>query len=156
MSYADDFQTQKHLHLALIDNLDHLEWTRGYVGAHGVKGRRNVVTLKQKFVSDVPIAKLRLRVASSAHRALGSHNVFGLSLDGREPVLSESTKGKERKDGRYRDTIEIDSGGESRFTNVREFWVHLSMINGTAKDTRTSNRITSYEIEAPAPQKGVR
>lgn len=148
ISYADDFQTQKHLHLTVIENLDHLEWRRGYVGTHGITGHCNVVTLKQKFVCDRALSALQVRMSSTAHRTLGSSNTLALSLDGEKPILSESTRGKEQKNGRYRGTIEIDASKDKRFANVKVFWVHLTMINGCGKATRTSNRITGYEVRA--------
>jgi len=150
VTYADDFQTQKHLHLALIDNLDQLEWRRGYVGTHGLKGCSNVVTLRQKFVCGQALSALRVTMSSTAHRALGSSNTLALSLDGEKPILSESTKGKERKGGRYHGTIEIDASEDQRFARAREFWVHLTMSNGCGKATRTSNRIMGYEVRATA------
>ena len=148
VSYSDDFQTQKHLHLAEIENLEHLEWQRGHVGTHGVKGRRNEVTLKQKFLCAKPLSKLRVRLESYAHRSLGSFNTIGLSLDGREPILVQTTRGKEGKSGAYRGMLEIDASGDQRFLNVRELWVHLTMTNGCGVATRTSNKLLRCEVEA--------
>ena len=149
--YVDDFQTQKHLHLAEIDNLDLLEWQRGYVGTHGVKGRGVVVSLRQKFVSPQALASVRVKMTSTAHRALGSSNTVGLSLDGKEPLLTETTLGREKVDGRaqgkYSGTLEVDVSADARFANVSEFWVHLIMRNTSGADTRTSNRIQNYEVD---------
>jgi len=149
LSYRDDFQTQKHLHQAEIDALDLLEWHRGYVGTHGVKGKSVKVTLRQKFVSTEPVTSVRVAMTSTAHRALGSFNTVGLSLDGKEPLLTETTLGKEKKEGRgagkYSGALEIDASDDPRFAEVTEFWVHLGMNNTCGANTRTSNRIQEYE-----------
>ena len=152
--YADDFQTQKHLHVAEITNPDQLDWQRGYVGTHGVKGRRNEVTLKQKFVCEKSVSQLRVAMDSTGHRALGSFNTLGLSLDGLEPLLSETSSGKEEREGkakgRYKGTLELDASGDSRFAAIKTFWVHLTMTNASGAATRTSNRITGYRVSAKA------
>ena len=152
VTYTDDFQTQKHLHLAEIENLGEMEWQRGSVGTHGVRGRRNDVVIKQKFTCERPLCNLRLKVESYAHRSLGSFNIIGLSLDGKEPLLSDTTRGKERKEGkakgRYQGVLELDASKDQRFAGVKEFWVHLGMANQVGAPTKTSNRIMSYEVVA--------
>jgi len=154
VAYTDDFQTQKHLHLAEIENLGEMEWRRGSVGTHGVKGRRNEVVLRQKFTCERPLSNLRLKVESYAHRSLGSFNIIGLSLDGKEPLIEDTTRGKERKEGKakgkYQGTLELDASGDDRFAGVKEFWVHLTMANQAGSLTKTSNRIMSYEVVAQA------
>jgi len=154
VAYTDDFQTQKYLHLAEIENVEHLEWERGFVGTHGVKGKLNVVVLKQKFTCERPLSKLRLKVESYAHRSLGSFNVIGLSLDGKEPLLTDTTRGKERKEGvakgRYQGALELDASNDKRFAGIKEFWVHLRMVNTVGAKTNRSNKIMSYTVTAEA------
>ena len=89
-----------------------------------------------------------MRLESYAHRSLGSFNTIGLSLDGREPILVQTTRGKEGKSGAYRGMLEIDASGDQRFLNVRELWVHLTMTNGCGVATRTSNKLLRCEVEA--------
>ncbi|MEW6354812.1 MAG: hypothetical protein AB1696_00685 [Planctomycetota bacterium] len=149
--YFDDFQTQKFIHQCEIQNVDHLEWQRGHIGTHGVKGQKNVVALKQKFVSEAPLSNLRVSMTSTAHRALGAYNVLGLSLDGKDALVTKSTQGHENESGAYRGAVEIDASQDERFRNAKEFWVHLTMINGSAVASgKTTNRILEYRIEATA------
>jgi len=149
VSYTDGFQTQKHLHLSEIDNADHLDWQRGWVGTHGLGTRDKVVALRQKFVSERPLSRLRVRMDSRAHRAHAAINVLGLSLDGRQVLLQESTEGKENEKGAYRGTLEIDATQDPRFEKITEFWVHLIMSNGsTVGPGSTPNKITEYAIAA--------
>ena len=72
----------------------------------------------------------------------------------KEPLLTETSRGKERSSGRavgkYDGTLELDASQDERFLGVKEFWVHLTMVNGCAKATRTSNKITAYGVEAQA------
>ena len=152
--YSDDFQTQKHLHLAEIENVEHMEWSRGFVGTHGVKGRRNDVVLKQKFTCVRPLSKLKLKVDSYAHRSLGSFNIIGLSLDGRDMLIEDTTRGKENKEGKakgkYQGTLLLDASQDKRFAGVKEFWVHLRMVNTVGAKTNRSNKIMGFEVEAQA------
>lgn len=87
-------------------------------------------------------------MTSTAHRSLGSFNTLGLSLDGRQPLLSETTQGKEKENGSYRDSIEIDASNDARLAGIREFWVHLAMTNTSCVAGRTSNRIMECRVDA--------
>ncbi|MBT5610331.1 MAG: hypothetical protein HN742_08605 [Lentisphaerae bacterium] len=152
VSYEEDFQTQAHLHVAEITNLTELVWERGYVGTHGIKGKGNEVTMRQRFVSATPLREIRVAMDSSGHRALGSFNSLGLSLDGGEPLVTDTSRGKEEKEGkakgRYQGTLELDTSEDGRFSGVKAFWVHLTMANTCGAKTRTSNRITGYRVSA--------
>jgi len=146
VAYRDDFASTKHLHLAHITNEQELEWRRGRLGTHGVKGRANVVTLRWKFVAERPIKDIKVRLACSANqRDLGATNTLAVSLDGATRLLEESTSGKGK--GRFRGTLELDLAKDKRFRGLRDFWVHAEMRNGCGLKTGTSNVLDALEVE---------
>ena len=153
--YRDDFASQKHLHLAHVTNKKELEWRRGMLGTHGVKGRANTVSLRWKCVSQQPLANVKVRLACSAHQhALGASNALAVSLDGKTALAEESTRDKPKnRHGQFRGTLALDLATDPRCRGIRQFWVHVRMHNGCGVKTRTSNVLDSLEIEATVEAK---
>ena len=89
---------------------------------------------------------LRVLVESYSHRSLGAHNEIGVSLDGQNVLISETTSGRENAAGRYSGEIEIDLSGDERFAGVKEFWVHFTMINSSGVKTGQSNDIRALRV----------
>jgi hypothetical protein len=147
--YRDDFDCQRYLHLAEIENSEMLLWRRGEIWTHGVEGRGNIVVLRQKFVSAHPLKNIKVRMKSLAHeRNLGAHNELAVSLDGKQKLRQETTAGKEGQAYCYSGVLEIDLSQDERFTGVREFWVHLEMHSMSGVKTGRSNSIDWFEVEA--------
>jgi len=148
VAYRDDFASTKYLHLAHITNPPELEWRRGHLGTHGVKGRANVVVLRWKCVSERPLADIRVRLACSAHeKALGASNALAVSLDGKQKLAEETTRDKPKnRVGQFRGALELDLSKDKRLQGVREFWVHAEMRNGCGVKTGTSNVLDALQI----------
>ena len=149
VTYRDDFASTKYLHLAHITNPPELEWRRGRLGTHGVKGRGNAVVLRWKCASERPLADIKVRLACSAHqKALGAWNTFAVSLDGEKKLVEETTRDKPKdRVGQFRGTLELDLSKDKRLHGVRVFWVHAEMHNGCGVKTGTSNVLDALEIE---------
>ncbi|NQT52679.1 hypothetical protein HQ576_11535 [bacterium] len=148
--WRDDFASQKHLHLAHITGKPELEWRRGQLGTHGVKGRGNVVALRWKFVSEKPLAAVQVRLECMAHaRALGATNVLAVSLDGEKKLAEASTREQPKdKHGRFRGALAVDLTADARFQQTQEFWVHVEMHNNSGARTNTSNTLDALEVNA--------
>lgn len=150
--YRDDFNSQRCLHLAEIDNVERLEFARGYIATRGVEGYVNTVVLRQRFVATEPLSRIRVRMQNTAYeKSLGAYNVLALSLDGKEKLLHATTAGKEGAAPRYSGVLEIDASHDARFQNVREFWVIIEMHNVSGAKTNTSNTVDWLEVEAYPP-----
>ena len=146
--YADNFDSQKYLHLAHITNEEALTWERGLLGTHGVAGRANRVELKWQFVVEKPLAELAVRLKCSANaRNLGSVSSVGVSLDGGKPLEEDSTRDKPaNRQGTYRGDLILDLAERAELANVKQFWVHATMTNNCGKKTRRSNTIEELEV----------
>jgi hypothetical protein len=144
--YRDDFEAQRYLHLAHIEGGEDLEWERGRVGVRGADGRVVQSTLRWKLVAERPMSKIRVTVESYSHKQLAAHNEIGVSLDGENLLVTETTAGKEDPSGRYVGTVELDLSQEERLAGVGEFWVHFTMINKATKRTNRSNDIRRLEV----------
>jgi len=150
--YQDDFSSRKYLHLAHLTNGEQLTWTRGHLGTHGVAGRANKVVLRWKFVAEQPLANLRVHLRNWANeRNLGSWNNLAVSLDGEHKLVEETTRGKPANaQGTYRGTLTLDLTADPRFAGIREFWVHVELINNSGVRTGESNGVEDLCIEATA------
>ncbi len=144
--YRDDFEAQRYLHLAHIEGGEDLEWERGRLSVRGAEGRIVRSALRWKFVSEKPLKKLHLAIKSYAHKQLAAHNEIGVSLDGKNLLVSDTTAGKEDASGRYVGTVEFDLSDDARFKGVTEFWVHFTMINSARVVTNRSNDIHILEV----------
>ena len=151
VAWRDGFDSTKHLHQAHIAGKQELEWRRGRLGTHGVKGRGNTVALRWKLVCDKPLAGVKVRLACSCNeRDLGASNRLAASLDGQTKLVEQVTRGRTDTRGRFRGTLELDLSADARFRGVRAFWVHAEMHNGCGVRTGTSNTLDAIEIEAAA------
>lgn len=149
VTYTDDFQAPRYLHLADVEGGRDMRWGRGAIETlGGADGRTVQAGLRYRFVAEAPMANIKIKMSSFAHRALGSYNEVGVSLDGKEILVKASTKGKEREDGRYDGEEVLDLTGDKRFEGIREFYVHLSMVNSAGVKTNPSNRIQRITVEA--------
>ena len=149
LRYVDDFTSQRFRLLGIVDNEERLETIPGEIRTRGVKGYANRVTVRHQFVCDHRMAKIRVRMESQAwERDLGAHNELGLSLDGENVLLAETTSGKAGDNGRYSGWLEIDATEDERFEGITSFWVHKTMVNGSGADTNPSNMIREYEVTA--------
>jgi len=144
--YTDDFEATRALHVAEIDGGQWLEWERGRVGVRGHDGERVEARLRWHLVAERPVRDVAVTVESYSHRQLGAHNEIGVSLDGEDVLLSETTSGREDPSGRYVGTIEFDLGEDERFEDATELWVHVTMVNSSHVKTNRSNDIRLLEI----------
>jgi len=128
--YTDSFEAPRYLYLA------------------GAQGRKVQVELRYKFVAESPMENIKVTMDSFAHRQLGSYNEVGVSLDGEEIIARETTRGKERDDGRYSGQEVLDLSNDERFQGVKQFYVHLIMVNAAGVKTNPSNRIHAFRVDA--------
>ncbi len=152
VAYVEDFASRKYLHLAEVQGAEFLLWKRGEISTHGVKGRANRVEAKWKCVSDKPLSNVRVVVEGAANgRNLGATNTAGLSLDGGNVLVSDTTEGKSvnpRAQGWCKEALVLDGAARPEFANVRAFYLHLTMVNTSGAHTNTSNRFTRFEVSA--------
>lgn len=144
--WRDDFESTRALHQALIDGGDDLEWTRGSVGIRGVDGRALRPTLRWHFAAERPLRDVTIAIQSYSHQQLSARNEIGVSLDGENVLLAETTAGREDASGRYVGTISFDLSADERFGDARELWVHVTMINSAGVKTNRSNDIRLIEV----------
>ncbi|MGD9497832.1 MAG: hypothetical protein AB7Y46_16135 [Armatimonadota bacterium] len=145
-AWRDDFESTRALHQAVITGGEDLQWQRGSVGIHGQDGRAIRPTLRWHFTSERPMQNVTITVESYSHRQLGAHNEIGVSLDGENVLISETTSGREDSTGRYTGTITLDLSGDERFADATELWLHVAMINTAGVATGRSNEIRLVEI----------
>lgn len=149
VTYTDTFDAPRYLHIADVTGEQDLRWARGEIGTSGgAQGRKVQVELRYKFVAESPMQNIRVTMDSFAHRELGSYNEVGVSLDGKEILAKETTRGKERDDGRYSGQETLDLSNDERFRGIEQFYVHLIMVNAAGVKTNPSNRIYSFTVEA--------
>jgi hypothetical protein len=152
--YVEDFASRKYVHLAEVQGADRLEWKRGGISTHGVKGRVNTVALTWKFVSDKPLHDLSIVVQGMANtESLGAANTAGLSLDGKTILVTDTTAGKNvnpRAQGWCKEPLTLDPRDRPEFSGIRQFHLHVVMSNNSAAQTAISNRITKLEVSATA------
>lgn len=144
--YRDDFESTRAMHVAQITGGEFLEWVRGKVQVRGHDGQKINSTLRWRFVAEKPMTKVRVMVESYSHRSLGAHNEVGVSLDGENVLVSETTSGRENASGRYVGEIAFDLSGDERFAGATELWVHFTMINTSGVRTGNSNDIRILEV----------
>lgn len=136
---------------AEIDNEKELETVPGGLGTHGVAGYGNTVTLRQRLLCATGADLHRVVSRNYADAAnYGATNALGLSLDGQTVLVQQTTSGKAEGT-----ELTLDIKEDQRFTNVREFWIHLTMRCNCGVKTGTTNRITALRIEGRgSPQAG--
>ncbi|MGC9317956.1 MAG: hypothetical protein ACP5KN_07975 [Armatimonadota bacterium] len=144
--WIDDFQAPRSMHLAQIDGARYLNWDRGRVWVQGQDGETVRSTLRWHFTSERPFEEVRIAVETYSHRSLAAHNEIGVSLDGEELLISETTGGREDASGRYVGTISFNLSEDERFKGATDFWVHVTMINAARKQTNRSNSIRRLEV----------
>lgn len=126
-----------------IDNAANLVSERGSLGIRGTEGNANVVTIRQKFVcpAGLDLQKV-ISVNSGDQPNYGATNKLGLSLDGTTVLTELSTSGVANNA-----ELSLDLASQPALRNVKEFWVFLTMTNGSGVKTAISNRITGLRIE---------
>jgi len=152
--YSDDFEATRALHLAHIDGGEFLEWERGRVGLRGQDGKAARPALRWRFVAERPMRDLRIAIESYSHQQLGAYNEIGVSLDGQNLLVSDTTRGKENASGRYVGTIEFDLADDERFAGATELWLHVTLINTAGVQTGRSNAIHLLEISGTLVDEG--
>jgi hypothetical protein len=147
--YEDPFEAPRYRELAEVDRPEVLIWRRGSLSIRGTKGRANRVEVRQCFTCERPLRKIHVALESRAwERDLNAHNEVGLSLDGRQTILSDTTRGKAGENRRYDGTLTLDATGDERFRAVRSFWVHLVMVNASGAQTNVSNVLHNLDVRA--------
>jgi hypothetical protein len=153
ISCVEDFASQKYLHLADTKAKETLEWHRGVLSCHGVKGQGGITELRWKFVSAKPLRDLKVVVEGAANeKNLGSTNTAGLSTDGKTLLVSDTTSGKDvpqRAQGWRKAPLVLDAKGRPELSGIREFYLHVVMKHSSSP-TVNSNRITKIEVSAVA------
>ncbi len=144
--YEDDFEATRALHVAEIDGGELLEWVRGKVQVYGTPGIKVNSTLRWHLVAEKPMTDVRVLIESYSHQQLGAHNEIGLSLDGENALVSETTSGRENATGRYVGEIEMDISADERFAGATELWVHFTMVNTSGVKTGRSNDIQTLQV----------
>jgi hypothetical protein len=153
--YEDPFEAPRYLQLAEVDRPEELIWRRGSLSIRGTEGRVNRVEVRQRFTCEQPLRNLRVELDSRAwERDLNAHNELGLSLDGREVLVSETTRGKAAESGRYDGTLTLEATDDDGFGSVREFWVHLVMVNASGVHTNPSNVLRNLDVRADVALEG--
>ena len=153
--YEDPFEAPRYLQIAEVDWGEELIWRRGSLSIRGKAGAANRVEIRQRFACERPLRNLRIEVEGRAwERDLGAHNELGVSLDGAEMLVSESTRGQAGASGRYDGTLAVDLTDDERFRGVREFWVHLVMVNASGVATNPSNMLRRIEVWADLVPEG--
>ncbi|NSW55800.1 MAG: hypothetical protein HPY44_07305 [Armatimonadetes bacterium] len=149
VTYQDDFQSQRYLHIGETFGGENLVWQPGALSTHGIEGYGVSAGIRQHFVSDRPLDVSTVEVDCLALAGHGGHNTLGFSLDGSEVIAEATTQGKERAgDRRFQGVLQLDLSAEPRAKGIREFWVHLTMVNGSGKLTNTSNQLRKLTIQA--------
>ncbi len=133
---------------SLVDNQPELEIEPGSIGTHGKPGYPNAVTVRQRFVYDGPVNLKKITINNQADQTnLASSNTLGVSLDGKEMLLQQTTSGEVKWED-----LSLDLSADARFSGIREFWLHLVMRSNSGAKTGTTNGIGQITIEAdPAP-----
>jgi len=144
--WRDDFRSTRAMHQAIIDDGEDLQWERGRVGIRGQDGRAIRPTLRWHFSAERPMRDVTITVESYSHQQLGAHNEIGVSLDGENLLLSETTSGRENASGRYVGTITFDLSGDERFADATDLWLHVTLVNTAGVATGRSNDLRLVEI----------
>jgi hypothetical protein len=148
-AYRDDFASRKYLHTAHVTNTETLQWRRGDLRMRGVAGRPRMSELKWRFVSERPLSHVKVSLDCIAITLNAGVNNLAVSLDGRTPMVQKTTRGKRlNRARRFRGSLVLDLSRDDRFSGVREFWVHVEMVNMAGGDTRTSNILRQLDVEA--------
>lgn len=147
--YEDDFRARRYLHLGEVIGEEDLTWLPGELRTRGADGRPVRVEIKQRFTSDVPLKVTRISLECMAQGSLAAHNELAFSLDGETPLAADSSVGRGReRDQRFDGALELDLGDDARARGVREFWVHLVMINEARRQTGHSNILRKLTVQA--------
>lgn len=129
---------------AHIENAANLISERGFLGTHGTEGYTNTAILRQKFVCVDGLDLDKIISKNTADQAnYGATNGLGISLDGETVLVENKTSGSVTNA-----ELALDLSADTRFDDVKEFWIHLTMTNASGVKTGLTNRITSLHIEA--------
>jgi hypothetical protein len=149
LHYEDNFMATRYFQLAEIDRPDELIPARGGVSIRGRAGGTNRVMIRQHFISETPLEGLRVELISRAQeKNLNAHNELGVSLDGSEIIASDSTRGKANQRGRYDGKLTLNLSSNERLRGIREFWVHMVMVNASGVRTNLSNTLRNLQVWA--------
>jgi hypothetical protein len=150
VAYFDDFASRRYLHMGQVEGAEWLRWQPGQLTLSGVEGRAVRAEVKQHFRADKPLKLKRLAAEMTAEKSLGAHNEIALSLDGKTPLATATTVGKENENGRFSGELSLDLAAVPQSARVTGFWVHLILANGSGVKTNTSNMLRGWKLEAEA------
>ena len=141
--WSTSFPGDSALFTAEVGNANGLAADEGGLCIRGIAGHSNTVSVRQKFVCP---AGMDLRKIVTKNFADGvnyaASNTLGVSLDGKNVLLSKSTVGKV-----VWEDLAIEMPEEDQFKNVREFYVHMTMSCGAGVVTPVANRISALTVE---------
>ncbi|MFP4058648.1 MAG: hypothetical protein ACLF0G_17415 [Candidatus Brocadiia bacterium] len=144
--YREPFASSKIFFLSEIRNARALTWERGrlYVAERG-DGPVEVV-LRQKFVSPEPLRAVAVRIHNAVAATDGqATNSFGLSLDGRTLLATDSTRAAGQA---FEGVTELRLDEPSRLAETREFYLHMVLAGQGGAQAAPSNVLTRIEVEA--------
>ncbi|MCE5240347.1 hypothetical protein LLH23_17925 [bacterium] len=145
--YRDDFQAPRYLHIGEVVGGQDLQWQPGALSVQGVAGRGVRVEIRQHFASERPLNLTRAALTGMSIGALGGHHELAFSLDGKTPLASATSASKGRaSDGLFSGELSLDLAAQPGAQGVTGFWLHLTMVNGAAKATNVSSRLSKLVL----------
>ncbi|MAT14823.1 MAG: hypothetical protein CMJ46_06080 [Planctomyces sp.] len=128
LQFTEEFLSQKFRYDADINNLDQIEWYKGRIGVRLRPGGTDVA-LVWKVTAPVPVRHIQVRMDGRANRVhLGAYNYLDISPDGEQWSHETNTSDKEVDgNGWVRESLTIDTGDDSTFDGVTEFYVRVRL-----------------------------